>query len=117
MRTSIISLSSIENFDDAATLPMMLPEHLRGGDNSRRMRYLKRELRRVIEQHLNEKQRECLLKHYWQGMRRSDIAREQGIGPSQVTKSIEAAQKIIRERLGDFLAIYDSLEREFLREM
>ena len=117
MKTSVVSISMLGSMTDSETPPEFLPEHLRGGDNARRMRYLKRELKHVMESCLSEKQRECLRKHYWQGMRRSDIAREHGVGASQVTKSIDASQKIIRERLEAFLAIYDRLERDLLDEI
>jgi DNA-directed RNA polymerase specialized sigma24 family protein len=117
MKTSVVSISGLDNLTDGATPPQFLPKHLRGRDNARRIRYLKRELRRVIENCLTEKQREYLMKHYWHGMRRSDIAREHGVGAAQITKSIGAAQKIIQERLDGFLAIYDRLERDLLDEL
>jgi len=116
LKRSLVSLSSLDVLADPLTPEKLLPVYLRYRDNSRRMRYLKRELRRIVANCLSERQRECVMKHYWQGMRRSDIAREQGIGPSQVTKSIGASEKIIRERLEQFLAIYDRLERELLDE-
>jgi DNA-directed RNA polymerase specialized sigma24 family protein len=117
MKTSVISISSLDNLIDGETPSEFLPEHLRGGDNARKIRYLKQELMRVIDCCLTENQREYLLKHYWRGTRRSDIAREHGVGAAQVTKSIHAAQKIIRERLLDFIAVYDRLERDLLDEL
>ena len=116
MKTSLVSLSCLDALADSSTPQSLLPGYLRVGDNSRRMRYLKRELRHIIDFCLTERQRECVMKHYWHGMRRSDIAKEQGVGPSQVTKSIGASQKIIHERLEQFLSIYDRLERELLDE-
>jgi len=80
------------------------------------MRYMQSELLYIVDRCLTTRQRDCIMKHYWQGMRRSEIAREYGIGPSQVTKSINASKKIIRERLEQFLSIYDRLERELLDE-
>ena len=116
MKTSTVSMSDLDLVRDTLTPEDMLPGYLRGGDNSRRLRYLKRELCRVVESNLTERQRECIVKHYWQGKRRCEIAKERGVGPAQVTRSISASQKIIREHLDAFLVLYDRLERELLDE-
>ena len=116
MRTSIVSLSDLDLTCDPLTPDDMLPGHMRGGDNSRRMRYIRQELCNIIEYNLTPRQREYIVKHYWQDKSRSEIARERGVGPSQVTRSINTSQKIIRERLNAFMILYDRLERELLDE-
>ena len=116
MRTNIVSLSDLNFTCDPDTPGDMLPEHLRSGDNSRRMRYLRQELCNIIENHLTSRQREYIVKHYWQGKSRSEIARERGIDASQITRSINASQKIIHKHLNAFLTLYDRLERDLLDE-
>ena len=112
-----VCLASLERRPDTSTPTKLLPQHLCGGDNSRRLAYLKNELRYVIKQRLSESQRECIILHYWRRMRRKDIAQHLGIGAPQVTKNIQNAENLIREHLEHYSLCYDRLERELLNSV
>ena len=111
---NIVCLASLERTPDTSTPIALMPPHLRGGNNARRLMHLKSEMRYVIEQRLTESQRKCIVMHYWHNMRRKDIADALGISPPQVTKNIQNAENLIREHLEHFDLCYNRLERELL---
>lgn len=111
----IVHLDS-EHLVDPRTHPFLLPHDLAYRDNSRRLRYAKRGLRIGMERCLTPAQREQLLLYYYQGVRKSDIARRQCSSCSSVSKSIKSGEAALRGYLELYMGIYDSLERELLQD-
>ena len=109
-----VCLASLEETPDFATPPALMPQHLRGDDNTLRLAYLKEELVYVVENKLSESQKNCIVMHYWQKMRRKDIADSLGIGPPQVTKNLQNAEKLIREHMEHFESCCKRIERELI---
>ena len=109
MRLHIACTNEKQNITDPRTDPRLLPPALRGLDNKNRMRHYRAALREAMETQLTPVQREHIQLHYWQGMRKSEIARLQKVTGSAVSKSIQAAQQAIREYVEMYMRIYDCL--------
>ncbi len=62
-----------------------------------------RVLGKVIDKALTPRQREMLLMHYFDQKRVTDIARELGVSPSCVTRTLRRAETHLREIMQFFL--------------
>lgn len=58
-----------------------------------------RRLRKVIENELTDKQRQILIAYYFQNRTMSDIARERGVCPSTISRTLHRAEGKVRRCL------------------
>ena len=70
-----------------------------GEDNSLQMERLRRNLRRAREQELTPRQRQMLELHYDQRLSVTEIAKELGLHPSTVSRTLERARERLRRYL------------------
>lgn len=70
-----------------------------GEDNSEQLNRLRRNLRRAREQELTPCQRQILDMHFDREMSVTQIARELGVNPSSVSRSLQRAKKRLRRYL------------------
>nr|WP_316624235.1 sigma-70 family RNA polymerase sigma factor [uncultured Ruminococcus sp.] len=68
-----------------------------GASNRPERERMKRILSRAIRCELTERQRSCLVKHYLEGMKMKDIAKEMGLSKSTVSRHISAAELKLRK--------------------
>lgn len=61
--------------------------------NSEQINKVKEMLEESINTLLTEKQRKCVVRHYFEGVTMKDIAKEMGVCPSTVTRTIQLAKK------------------------
>lgn len=78
-------------------MPAWLREN--GTDNSEQLARLRRNLRRAREQELTPCQRQVLEMHFDREMSVTQIARELGINPSSVSRTLQRAQNRLRRYL------------------
>lgn len=71
-------------------------EYLIGEDNGSRRSHLRKVLMKAIDTELTEKQRECVVDYYINNKSMKDIAREQDVHPSTVTRHIKRAEEKLR---------------------
>lgn len=69
------------------------------GDNSERLERLRRNLRQARERELTPRQRQLLELHYDQGLSVCAIARQLGVCPSTVSRTLRRAQERLRRCL------------------
>lgn len=70
-----------------------------GADNSEQLDRLRRNLRRAREQELTPCQRQVLDMHFERKMSVTQIARELGVNPSSVTRTLQRAKNRLRRYL------------------
>ena len=68
-----------------------------GSGNRADRERMKRILFRAIRHELTERQRECLLLHYLEGIKMKDIAARLGLSKSTVSRHIGAAERKLRK--------------------
>ena len=71
--------------------------YLKGASNRPERERMKRILMRAIRCELTERQRSCLVKHYLEGMKMKDIAKDMGLSKSTVSRHISAAEHKLRK--------------------
>jgi len=69
-----------------------------GGDNSRRLNRLRRNLHRAMDE-LTESQRYCVELYYFKGYKQVAIARELGVNKSSVSRLLMRARKKLERSL------------------
>ena len=69
----------------------------RGGDNRPELERMKRILSRAIRRELTERQRQCLVMHYLDGMKMQDVARALCLSKSTVSRHIACATSKLRK--------------------
>lgn len=80
----------------------------RGDDNRPDRERMKRILRRAIRYELTERQRECLIRYYLEGMRMTEIARSLNLSKSTVSRHISAATRKLRKIASYYERVTDS---------
>ncbi len=68
----------------------------KGASNEQCRNKMKSILASAIENELTEKQRKCLIEHCLNGKKEKDIAQEQNISPSTVSRHITSAKRKLR---------------------
>lgn len=91
--------SAISRRDNEVWGDLDLWNQLNGEDNSWQMERLRRNLRKARDQELTPRQREIVHLHYDLGLSISEIARQQGIHKSSVSRTLHRG----RERLKNCL--------------
>ncbi len=71
--------------------------------NSARIQQMKRALSKVIQQDLTARQRQVILLYYYEGLTMSEIARQLGIDPSTVSRTVSRGRRNILNYLKYFL--------------
>lgn len=69
----------------------------RGGDNRPDRERMKRILKRAIRHELTDRQRDCLIRYYLEGMQMTEIARSLNLSKSTVSRHISAATRKLRK--------------------
>lgn len=82
--------------DNDARVSYLFYDFTKGSSNRADRERMKKILYRAIRHELTERQRECLLMHYINGMKMKDIAREKGLALSTVSRHISAAERKLR---------------------
>ena len=87
--------------DDKSTqlISYYLANH--GGNNRPERERMKRLLLRAIRHELTDRQRECLMMYYLEGMKMKDIAKSLGLSSSTVSRHIGSAVHKLR-RIADY---------------
>lgn len=67
-----------------------------GSDNRPERERMKRVLKRAIRHELTDRQRDCLVKFYLEGMKMKEIAKELDLSNSTVSRHINAATRKLR---------------------
>ena len=67
-----------------------------GADNRPERERMKRILSRAIRRELTDRQRDCLIKYYLEGMQMTEIARSLSLSKSTVSRHIAAATRKLR---------------------
>lgn len=71
--------------------------------NSARIQLMKRALSKVIQQDLTPRQRQVILLYYYEGLTMTEIARQLGIDPSTVSRTVSRGRRNILNYLKYFL--------------
>lgn len=111
-----LNLEDFTAFADKSTCPALLPRHLRQEDNSKKIEFLKKELKQIVHSHLTGLQKDCVIKYYWQGKRNSEIAADCKISCSQVSKTLKSARECVKNQLEKTVQLYDKIEKNILSE-
>lgn len=77
-------------------LSYLMYDNSRGADNRADRERMKKILFRAVKHELTERQRECLLMHYIEGVKMKDIAARLGLSKSTVSRHISAAERKLR---------------------
>lgn len=67
-----------------------------GSDNRSERERMKRILNRAIRHELTDRQRDCVVKYYLEGMKMTEIARSLDLSKSTVSRHISAATRKLR---------------------
>lgn len=92
MKTKIIHIT--ENNTDQISYESF--QRLSNLDDSNKRDKLKIILHKIIQNELTDKQRMCLLLHYYKGMKMKDIALKLGLCNSTVSRHIASATKKLK---------------------
>jgi RNA polymerase sigma factor (sigma-70 family) len=79
-----------DSFEENPSLEIFLDSGLTNHREVDKARYM---LDNAIETMLTEKQKRCVKMHYYQEKSMRDIAKELGVNPSTVTRTIQSAKK------------------------